>query len=151
MRALGVRLSGNTAWLAVVEDRTAETTPDRFELSQEPRPAALLSGLERAEMLLREHAVEAVAVLDAQSNYKPKSYKEARQRLSLETVIELASAMAEVPFTLLSPQAVKGALGLDSAKIQDHVALVVDQAGPRWNERGPAAVAAVAAIQKARS
>lgn len=150
MRVLGVRLSGDTAWLAIVEDGIAQAEPDRFELTNDPKPVALLTGIERAEMLLVKHGIDAVAMLDAQSNAKPASYKEARKRLTLESVIEIAAAKADIPYMLLAPQAVQGALRLPSRRIQDHVDSVVGDAGTRWNERGPAAVVAVAAFEKGK-
>lgn len=151
MRVLGVRLSGGTAWLAIVEEGSARAEPDRFELTSDPRPDALLTGVERAELLLTKDGIEAVAVLDAQSSAKPGSYKEARRRLTLELVLEIGAAKADVPYTLISPQAVQGTLGLPTRKIQDHVDSVIRRAGTRWNERGPAAVAAVAVILKGKN
>lgn len=147
MQILGVRPAANVAWLAIIDQEQVIPEPDRFELSNEPRPAALIGGLERAEILLKEHGIAAVAVLDAQGIAKPDSYQAARKRLTLESLLEIAAARADVSYILMSPQAVQGALQLPTRRIEDHVDSVVAKAGTRWNERGPAAVAAIAAIR----
>ena len=144
MRVLGVRPMAGVAWLAIVQNGEVLALPDRFELNNEPRPASLLAGLEQAKMLLRHHAIDAMAVVDAQSNAKPNSFKEARRRLTLESLFEIAAARGDVAYHLLSPQAIQAVLGLPTRRIADHVDSVVTGAGTRWAQRGPAALAAVA-------
>ena len=150
MVILGVRPTADIAWLAIVEGREALPLPDRFQLNNEPRPASLLSGLDEAGLLLQRHNIDGVAVVDAHSNKKPKSYKVARRRLILESLLELAAARADVEYHVLSPQAIQSALDLPTRRIQDHVDSVIEGAGARWSQRGPAALAALAlAVQKA--
>jgi hypothetical protein len=144
MKVLGVRPAGDVAWLAIVDEGVVMAIPDRFELNHEPRPASLLSGLEQAEMLLRENSIDAIAVADAHSNVRPKSLKEARRRLILESLLEIAAARADINYQVLSPHAIQVALDLPTRKIEDHVDAVVAKSGTRWSQRGVAAVAAIA-------
>lgn len=146
MTTLGVNVAGATAWLALVrDDGTVDAEPGRFALPNLPRPEALVAALDSLDNLYRREDVSVVAMLDAQSNAKPNSYQSARPRIGLEVLIEVAAARNGIRFDLLSPAAVQSRLSLPSRKVADHVDDVVDPAGTRWRERGPAALAAVAA------
>ena len=148
MSALGVNVAGATAWLAVVDDATAvRAQPDRYELSHRPRPQALLAAVEDLQVLYEREGVTIVAVLEAHGNARPASYQQARPRFTLELLFELAAANTETPFELIAPATIQSRLDLPSRRIPDHVDDVVPLAGTRWNHRGPAALAAVAAVR----
>lgn len=146
MTTLGVNVAGSTAWLVLVrDDGTVEAEPDRFLLPKLARPDALMAALEALGNLYHREQVSRVAVLDAQSNAKPNSYKSARPRIELELLVELAAARSDVPFDLLAPATVQSRLSLPSRKVASHVDGVAKPSGTRWNERGPAALVAIAA------
>lgn len=148
MPILGVSPSGEVVWLALVfDDERVAANPDRFALPSLPRPQALTSAIEDIEALLQRHGVRAVATLDAQANAKPGSYKQARARFTLELLFEFAAARSAVPYELLAPGTVQSRLGLRTRKLDDHVNEVVTAVGTRWNQRGRAALAGVAALR----
>lgn len=148
MPILGVNVAGPNAWLALVQDdRSVRPVPDRFALPKLPRPDALMAALDALGNLYHSERVSAVAVLDAQSNAKPNSYQSARPRIVLELLIELAAARTGVSHALLSPATVQSRLSLPTRKVADHVDRIVDGAGTRWKDRGPAALAAIASME----
>lgn len=147
--SLGVNVAGDTAWLALVADGLVAERPDRYSLKNLPRPDAMLAALEDFTHLFQRHDIATVAVLDAHGNASPPSYQKARPRFTLELLIEIAAAKpAGVQYELLSPATVQARLGLPSRKLKDHVDEIVTKAGTHWGDRGPAALAALAAEAK---
>jgi hypothetical protein len=148
MSILGVNMAGSTAWFALMDsDARVAETPDRFTLSNRPRTEALHHALEDLERLCQRHDVRDVVVVDAHGNVAPRSYQQARPRICLEVLIELAAASAGSQFRVLSPSRIKGVLGLASQRLIDHLDRV-PKAGVHWDKRGPAALAALAAMRE---
>lgn len=144
MAVLGVKVTPDTAWLAAVRDGAVDEKPDRYELPNLPRAQALESAIDQVARLYEQEGVTAVAVLDAHGNTKPRSFKAARGRLTLELVFELAAARVEIPFAVMAPVTIQSRLSLSSRRIEDHVDNLLAPAGTRWNHRGSAAVTALA-------
>lgn len=148
MTTLGVNPSGDTAWLALMDEQEGvAVTPDRFRLPKRPRPEALLTALEDVEMMYHEHDISTVAVLDAHGNASPRSYQSVRPRFTLELIFEVAAARTDVSLELLSPNTVQSRLDLPTRSLPDHIDDAVAPSGTRWNHRGPAALAAAAAAR----
>ena len=149
MPALGINPSGDIAWLALVtDDGDVEASPDRFAMPKRPRPEALLSALEDIRTLLAAHDVDKVAVVDAQGNARPASFQQARPRFTLELLFEIAAARSEIDYECLAPATIQARLGLGSRRLDDHTDTAVKAAGSRWDKRGRAALAALAAVRK---
>ena len=152
MRVLGVNAASNVLWLACAG-------PDGL-LDVDPTDVRLPTGLETGKQLLaarddmvrifRGHDVDRVRLLGAEATYKA-SYTSFVPRLTMETIVALAAAEADIDFVRLPRPKVRSILGLPkTGALETHVGKVCDSQPPHWSpkKRDLAALAALAGTRE---
>jgi hypothetical protein len=148
-RVLGINCTGTCAYLALGENSTIQPEPDRLQLPAGEESESLVRLFQDAQALLREQAVDQVAILlpERGGSFQP-GYFVLAPRVAIETVIRLAAVTVGSPVTMLPRATVRAVLGCGrKGSLEKYLDTVIPQpVGKYWNAgRGLAAMAALAA------
>jgi hypothetical protein len=151
VRALGINAAGAVLYVAVADDGiVVDLGPYTFELAAGLGGAQqLVAARSEMENTLRSLKVDRVRILDAETTFRA-TISAVRARITLETLLSLAAADADVDCTIMARATCRALLGLPrSGQLVDHVAQVTGPIGPKWSrKRDLAAVVAVAAVRQ---
>lgn len=151
MEALGIRCSGDGAYLALLREAGAVTTT--------PHPRLLIPGaLPRAEALgefvqqlsgeISGVAPDRIALVQPTYGRRPRPYgprdlKAAFERGGMQTLVEVAAARSSVPLELVTPQRIRGRLRpAKGVELESFADSLFGSNPPYWAERKLAALAA---------
>lgn len=153
-KVMGAHGAGSALWLACADDTGLLDVGDDYRLTV---PSALESGeaLERAQedlaRIVRRHAPDEVWILKAVSNYEG-TYESFVPRVTLETLLVLASAGEGVPVQRVARPTVGKSLGLQGQKggLEKHSNVLDVKQSPHWGprKRDLAAMTAVAGVKE---
>lgn len=152
MKVLGVSATSGSLWLAIAQEDVGltETDPPSVAL-----PSGVESGMKLVEMrhdltrILTRMGPDRIRLLAAESNAQV-SYAGLIARMSVETLIALASAELSIDFARINRPRVRSLLGLPAnGPLSSHAATVTEPVGPYWaNKRDVAALTALAALKE---
>lgn len=146
-RVLGVDASPTGAFLALVVEGEVQTTPEKLEWPAGEATERLVPLLRSVQDMIAEHRIDAVCVLLPQRTRQPThGYFGVADRVILETIIRLGSALAGRPAVLMERATVRARLGFPLAgTLEDYVERVLPQPAGRYWKAGRA-LAALAAL-----
>lgn len=149
MKVLGVTCSTKTAFLSVVDGDMVVVAPvDRLDVaSLHEASAELLATLDDVSRALAQIKPDLVVLLLPEQSRFKRPYAEVAARASLETLVRLACAKANVPVEVMPRPTVRARLELPKkGELASHVAEVVPApVGKHWTAgRDVAALAALA-------
>jgi len=146
-RVLGVDASPTGALLALVVDGQVQTKPEKLEWPAGEATERLVPLLRSVQDVIAEHRIDAVSVLLPQRSRRPThGYFGVADRVILETVIRLGSALAGKPVVMMERATVRARLGFPPAgTLEDYVERVLPQPAGRYWKAGRA-LAALAAL-----
>lgn len=150
MRILGVNAAGSHLYFAVVEDGAiVDSEPYSITFAaaalDQQRLVVLHDDMKR---VLEIANADSIRVLDAEAGYQD-TQKGWRDRMALESVLELAAAERGTQFFRATRSSVRTAFGLPKVgKLGSYVSGLTDPAGRYWaGKRDLAALAALATLK----
>lgn len=143
---LGATVASGTLWFSLVTDGDlVHSDPHRYDLADGLTHAeALLAGQEDLVSVLTRLGVDVVALAEGETSVT-LTYPAARQRFTLELVLEFAAAKAEVELVRVTRARIRSAHEFPrKGSVSSHAKSVIDEPlTPHWNKRDVAALAAL--------
>lgn len=141
---LGIHVSGDTAYLSIVHDgEVQEVKPYTMLLSEGLDSGQQLTAFViEFQKVLSMHSVETINILEPEANTNA-TYKSHLPRITIETLIRVASAESGIGCHKITRQRVRSVLKLPrSGSVSAHLKALVPAKGPHWNGKRDLATAA---------